>query len=45
MHYTSGPGLDSRSPPNIFDSVLFKKPMKERQYIHLMSKRMLIKNL
>ncbi len=32
MHYTSGPGFDSRWRPNIFNSVLFKKPVKEREY-------------
>ncbi len=26
MRYTSGPGFDSRWQPNIFNSVLFKKP-------------------
>ncbi len=30
MRYTSSPGFDSRWRPNIFNSVLFKKPVKER---------------
>ncbi len=30
---TSGPGFDSRWQPNIFNSVLFKKSVKEREYI------------
>ncbi len=34
VHYTSGPGFDSRGRPNIFNSVLFKACERER--IHLM---------
>ncbi len=34
MHYTSGPGFNSRWRPNIFNSVLFKKA-SERERIHL----------
>ncbi len=30
MRYTSGPGFDSCWRPNIFNSVLFKKPVKEK---------------
>ncbi len=35
MRYTSGPGFDSRWQINIFNSVLFKKHVKEREYYNL----------
>ncbi len=35
----------SRWRPNIFNPVLFEKPVKERERIHLMSKRRLRKKL